>query len=74
MLTEKDKEVLEIIKNYMLEKGVTPTIREIGEKMYRNPKAIHFHFKKLEDEGYLERIDNSPRYRVKGMEYREADG
>lgn len=71
-LTKKDKEMLEFIKNYMLENGTTPTIREIGQgvQLY-STSTVHKHFQRLVDKGYIEQLSDgkSYKYRVKGMKY-----
>ena len=71
-LTQKDKEVLEYIKKYMLENGTTPTIREIGIAVHLySTSTVHKHFQRLVDKGYIEQLSDgkSYKYRVKGMRY-----
>jgi repressor LexA len=69
-LSERDKAVLDFIKQYMLENGFTPTIREIceGVGLY-GTSTVHKHFQKLVDMGYI--TQKEKRYCVKGMRYVE---
>ena len=74
-LKGRDKDVLNFIKKYMKENGVTPTIREIGTGIgMRSTSSVHGHFMKLVALGYIEQVcDKGDRYKVKGMEYVERD-
>jgi repressor LexA len=71
-LSKRDKEVLDYIKKYMIDKGMTPTIREIGlgVNLY-STSSVHSHFKNLVHAGYITQIPDgkSSRYKVKGMKY-----
>ena len=71
-LTKTDKKVLCFIKNFMLENGYTPSIREICKGMgYASSGSAHEHFEKLKELGYITVHDK--RYSVKGMQYVEVD-
>lgn len=77
MITKRDKEVLEFIKNYMMKNGMTPTIREIGDGIgLSGTSTVHRHFRNLVDAGLITQIPNekSYRYAVKGMKYVCEDG
>lgn len=70
-LTKTDKRILKFIKDYMLENGTTPTIRDICNEMgYYSTASGYMHYKRLVDLGYIIPITgNSSRYRVRGMRY-----
>ena len=47
-LTDRQEEILQIIKQLIAKNGYPPTVREIGAKAKLNsPATIHFHLKKL---------------------------
>ena len=53
-LTDRQEEILQIIKQLIAKNGYPPTVREIGAKAKLNsPATIHFHLKKLEEKGYI---------------------
>ncbi|UCC38640.1 MAG: repressor LexA [Candidatus Aminicenantes bacterium] len=55
-LTEKQKEVLRILENFILEHGYSPTIRQLGRLLnIIHPSAVFKHVLSLEKKGYLER-------------------
>ncbi|HEX30785.1 TPA: repressor LexA [Candidatus Poribacteria bacterium] len=54
-LTERQREVLEIIRERIKESGYPPTIREIGEAMGISEKGAYDHLKALEKKGYIRR-------------------
>lgn len=72
-INPRDKDTLDFIKNFMLENHVTPTIREICEGLgITSTSSAYVHFKNLMNLGYIEPYgDNTIRYTVKGMKYRE---
>ncbi|MCS7281428.1 MAG: transcriptional repressor LexA [Desulfobacterota bacterium] len=53
---ETRKEICMFIRNFMEEKGYSPTVREImkGCKI-SSPSVVHYHLIKLEKEGYIEK-------------------
>ncbi len=56
-LTERQKTVLNAIKEFILENGYSPTIRQLGETLrIANPSAVFKHILSLEKKGYLERV------------------
>lgn len=58
-LTERQNDILKVIKKSIAEKGYPPTVREIGAEVGLSSTAtIHFHLTKLEEKGYLKK-DNS---------------
>ena len=71
-LTKTDEKVLCFIKNFMLENGYTPSIREICKGMgYASSGSAYEHFERLKELGYITVHDK--RYSVKGMKYVEVD-
>ncbi len=56
-LTERQKKVLDAIREFILENGYSPTIRQLGETLrIANPSAVFKHILSLEKKGYLERV------------------
>lgn len=61
-LTASQKNILQVLKKLMAEKGYPPTVREIGEKAHlSSPATIHFHLNKLAEKGYIEKGDGKNR-------------
>jgi repressor LexA len=55
-LTEKQKKVLEVIENFFLAYGYSPTVRQLGKLLdMTNPSAVFKHIVSLEKKGYLKR-------------------
>ena len=55
-LTEKQEKVLEVIEDFVLANGYSPTIRQLGELLdIANPSAVFKHILSLEKKGYLTR-------------------
>ncbi len=55
-LTERQKDILQIVKELLAKNGYAPTVREIGKKANLNsPATIHFHLKELERKGYIKK-------------------
>ena len=53
-LTERQKDILQIVKELVAKNGYAPTVREIGKVAKLNsPATIHFHLKELERKGYI---------------------
>lgn len=58
-LTNRQKDVLDFVKSYIVSHGYPPTVREIGSALGINsPATIHAHLKNLEKKGII-RKDNS---------------
>lgn len=61
-MSEKQKEILEIIKTFIKENGYSPTIREICKLAnIKSTAAVHGHIKKLKDEGHITSGVDMPR-------------
>ncbi len=53
-LTERQKDVLNFIKSYIVSHGYPPTVREIGKALdISSPATIHVHLKNLEKKGII---------------------
>jgi len=62
MLTKRQKEVLDFVKNYSQKKGYAPSFEEIRKRLkLASVSTVHFHVSKLKMGGYLGKIDNKAR-------------
>ncbi len=62
MLTEREKEILQTIIDYIEDNEYVPSVREICDMVgLKSPSTVHGHLKKLKDKGYIERKENFPR-------------
>lgn len=63
MISPKQKQIYDFIVSYSQEHGVAPSLEEIADhfSFLQYPSSAHYHVKKLQDEGYLERESNRPR-------------
>ncbi|WP_035766073.1 transcriptional repressor LexA [Butyrivibrio sp. NC2002] len=61
-ISEKQSEILEFMKEVILEKGYPPTVREICEKVkLKSTSSVHSHLETLEKNGYIRRDPTKPR-------------
>ncbi len=61
-ITEKQKEILEFIKNQILDRGYPPAVREICEAVHlKSTSSVHSHLESLEKNGYIRRDPTKPR-------------
>lgn len=61
-ISEKQKEIMEFIKNQILEKGYPPAVREICEAVnLKSTSSVHSHLESLERNGYIRRDPTKPR-------------
>ncbi len=61
-ITNKQKEILEYIKNCILNKGYPPAVREICEAVHlKSTSSVHSHLETLEKNGYIRRDPTKPR-------------
>ena len=61
-ITEKQKEILEYIKETILSKGYPPAVREICEAVHlKSTSSVHSHLESLEKNGYIRRDPTKPR-------------
>lgn len=75
-LTDRQKDILDVIKQFIAKNGFPPTVREIGAKLNLSSSATtHFHLKKLEEKGYIKK-DSSKNRTIELLvpnEYIESD-
>ena len=58
-LTKRQKEILDFIRSYRAEHGISPTQREIREKFHLSSfGTVQKHLKRLEEKGAEEQIKN----------------
>ena len=61
-ITEKQKEILEYIKQQILQRGYPPAVREICEAVHlKSTSSVHSHLETLEKNGYIHRDPTKPR-------------
>ena len=61
-ITDKQKEILEYIKEMILKKGYPPAVREICEAVHlKSTSSVHSHLESLEKNGYIRRDPTMPR-------------
>ena len=61
-ITEKQKDILEYIKELILSRGYPPTVREICEKVsLKSTSSVHSHLETLEKNGFIRRDPTKPR-------------
>ena len=61
-LSTKQKQILEYIKQEILDRGYPPTVREICERVdLKSTSSVHAHLEKLEKNGYIRRDPTKPR-------------
>ena len=61
-ITSKQQEILEYIKETILQKGYPPAVREICEAVHlKSTSSVHSHLSALEDKGYIRRDPTKPR-------------
>lgn len=54
ILTKKQDDVLDFVKEYIVSHGYPPTVREIGEALgLSSPATIHSHLQRLKEKGYI---------------------
>jgi site-specific DNA-methyltransferase (adenine-specific) len=62
MPTKRQKQILNFITSFQKKKGFAPSLEEIKKHLrLSSVSTIHFHIKKLQDEGFLNKGENSPR-------------
>ena len=61
-ISQKQKEILEYIKEEILHKGYPPAVREICEAVHlKSTSSVHSHLETLEKNGYIRRDPTKPR-------------
>ena len=61
-LSTRQREILELIRTKVAERGYPPSVREIGDALgLRSPSTVHSHLSSLVKAGYLRRDPSKPR-------------
>ena len=61
-ITDKQREILEYIKEMILKKDYPPAVREICEAVHlKSTSSVHSHLESLEKNGYIRRDPTKPR-------------
>jgi repressor LexA len=61
-LTERQRQVLQFIKEEIRQRGYPPSVREIGEAIgLSSSSTVHGHMARLEEKGYIRRDPTKPR-------------
>lgn len=61
-ITQKQSEILEYMKNEILNRGFPPSVREICEAVHlKSTSSVHSHLETLEKKGYIRRDPTKPR-------------
>lgn len=61
-ITDKQKEILEYMKEQILEKGYPPAVREICKAVgLKSTSSVHAHLETLEKNGYIRKDPTKPR-------------
>ena len=61
-ISSKQREILEYIKQEILNKGYPPAVREICEAVHlKSTSSVHSHLETLEKNGYIRRYPTKPR-------------
>ena len=61
-ISKKQTEILEYIKNQILDKGYPPAVREICAAVHlKSTSSVHSHLETLEKLGYIRRDPTKPR-------------
>ena len=61
-ITPKQREILEYMKQEILNKGYPPTVRELCDAVHlKSTSSIHAHLETLEKNGYIRRDPSKPR-------------
>ena len=61
-ISDKQKEILEYMKQEILKKGYPPTVRDICEAVkLKSTSSVHSHLETLEKNGYIRRDPTKPR-------------
>lgn len=61
MLTPKQKEILNYIKDFIKKNGYSPSLEEIAKHFKRSVVTIHEHIESLKTKGFLNKLDNQAR-------------
>ena len=72
--TERQRSILDVIRNFTSERGYPPSVREIGERVgLSSSSTIHAHLKALERRGLISRDPTKPRAMRSGASFQGHD-
>jgi repressor LexA len=61
-LTDRENEIYSAIKNYILNRGYPPTVREIGQLVgLKSTSTVHRYLVSIQSQGYIAFEPNQPR-------------
>lgn len=61
-MTDRQRDILLMINEYVEKKGISPTVREICDIAgLKSSATVHSHIKRLQEQGYIDMIKGSPR-------------
>ena len=61
-LSDKQREILDYLKECILERGYPPAVREICEAVHlKSTSSVHAHLESLEEKGYIRKDPTKPR-------------
>ncbi len=61
-LSDREKKILNYLREYIQQKGFPPAIREIGDAVsLKSPSTVHLYLKRLEEKNYIRRDPSKPR-------------
>jgi len=67
-LTERQRQVLNFLKEYISEKGYPPTVREVAQSLgVKWTKGVEKHFRALEKKGYIKRSSGARTLEIEGF-------
>ena len=74
-LRSKEKEIYRYIKDFAIEHGYLPSIREIGNGVgLKSTSSVVRYMEDMQHKGYINREWGGTRYSVKGLRYIEEKG
>jgi len=67
-LTERQRQVLDFLKEYVSERGYPPTVREVAQSLgVKWTKGVEKHFQALEKKGYIKRSSGARTLEIEGF-------
>ena len=52
-ITERQRELLDCIRDFIDGEGMSPTVRELAGRVHRSVSTVHKHLRELRDKGYI---------------------
>ncbi|MCL6559184.1 MAG: hypothetical protein K6U74_10385 [Firmicutes bacterium] len=61
-MTESQRKIYDVIRNYVQAKGYPPSVREIGSMVgLKSSSTVHSHLAKIKEQGYIDFEPGKPR-------------